>query len=186
MCIRDRGGAALRAGAEAPAPLRAAADGVVEVTAEAGPHTTAVPRARAATPTASAPSASISDTAGSGTGAIEIGAAIFGLGSGGRMVADMGGQLLTLRFGREDESEADLIGIDLSARAGYDPKAGVSLWQKMAVASKGAPPQFLSTHPSGPTRIKDIQAALPQVEPLYARAQKPPRRFEPPPMASSK
>ncbi|MET0352149.1 MAG: M48 family metallopeptidase [Rhizobacter sp.] len=119
-------------------------------------------------------------------GAIEIGAAIFGLGSGGRMVADMGGQLLTLRFGREDESEADLIGIDLSARAGYDPKAGVSLWQKMAVASKGAPPQFLSTHPSGPTRIKDIQAALPQVEPLYARAQKPPRRFEPPPMASSK
>ena len=119
-------------------------------------------------------------------GAIEIGAAIFGLGGGGRMVADLGGQLLTLRFGREDESEADLIGIDLSARAGYDPKAGVTLWQKMAVASKGAPPQFLSTHPSGPTRIKDIQAALPQVEPLYARAQKPPRRFEPPPMAASK
>jgi len=117
-------------------------------------------------------------------GAIEIGAAIFGLGSGGRMVADLGGQLLTLRFGREDESEADLIGIDLSARAGYDPKAGVTLWQKMAVASKGAPPQFLSTHPSGPTRIKDIQTALPQVEPLYARAQKPPRRFEP--MAAAK
>ena len=97
------------------------------------------------------------------------------------MVADLGGQLLTLRFGREDESEADLVGMELSARAGYDPRAGVSLWQKMGEASKGAPLEFLSTHPSGPTRIKDIQRALPQVEPLYARAPKPARRFEPPP-----
>ena len=117
-------------------------------------------------------------------GAIEIGAALFGLGNGGRMVADMGGQLLTLRFGREDESEADLVGLELSARAGYDPRAGVTLWQKMAEASKGAPPQFLSTHPSGPTRIKDIQAALPRVIPLYNRAQKPSQQFSPPPQAA--
>jgi predicted Zn-dependent protease len=50
----------------------------------------------------------------------------------------------------------------------------------MAAASKGAPPEFISTHPSGPTRIKDIERALPQVEPLYARAARPPQRFEPP------
>ena len=74
----------------------------------------------------------------------------------------MGGQLLTLKFSREDESEADLVGIELAARAGYDPRAGVTLWQKMAAASKGAPPQFMSTHPSGPTRIRDIEANLPE------------------------
>ena len=111
-------------------------------------------------------------------GAIEIGAALFGLGNGGRTVANLGGQLLTLRFGREDESEADLVGMELTARAGYDPQAGVTLWQKMAEASKGAPPEFLSTHPSGPTRIKEIQNAMPQVAPLFARAPKPTRRFE--------
>jgi predicted Zn-dependent protease len=113
-------------------------------------------------------------------GAIGLGAAILGLGSIGRSVADMGGQLLTLKFGREDESEADLVGMELAARAGYDPRAGVSLWNKMAQASKGAPPQFLSTHPSGPTRIRDIEANLPRVEGLYAKAAKPAQRFEPP------
>ncbi|MEP7058953.1 MAG: M48 family metalloprotease, partial [Caldimonas sp.] len=106
-------------------------------------------------------------------GAIEIGAAIFGLGNAGRMAADMGGQLLTLRFGREDETEADLVGLELAARAGYDPRAGVTLWQKMAAASKGSAPAFLSTHPTGPTRIRDIQANIPKVEPLYRRAAKP-------------
>ena len=113
-------------------------------------------------------------------GAIEIGAALLGLGNGGRYLADMGGQLLTLRFGREDESEADLVGLELAARAGYDPRAGVTLWQKMAAASKGAPPQWLSTHPSGPTRIHDIEANLGKVEPLYARAERPSQRFEAP------
>ena len=68
----------------------------------------------------------------------------------------MGGQLLTLKFSREDESEADIVGMELAARAGYDPKAGVTLWQKMLATGKGAPPQFLSTHPSGATRIQDI------------------------------
>ena len=103
-------------------------------------------------------------------GAIEIGAAIFGLGNLGRTAAGLGGQLLTLRFGREDESEADLIGLELAARAGYDPHAAVTLWQKMAAAGKGSPPEFLSTHPSGPTRIRDIEANIPKVEPLYRRA----------------
>ncbi len=119
-------------------------------------------------------------------GAIEIGSALFGLGNAGRTVADMGGQLLTLKFGREDESEADLIGMELAARAGYDPRAGVTLWQKMAAASKGAPPQFLSTHPTGPTRIKDIEANLHLVEPLYAKAERPAQRFAPPKAAAAK
>jgi predicted Zn-dependent protease len=112
-----------------------------------------------------------------GTSAIS---AIFGLGNIGDAVVRGTGQLLALRFSREDESEADLVGLELAARAGYDPNAGVTLWQKMAQASKGAPPQFLSTHPTGPTRIKDIQANLPKVAPLYAKAERPAQRFEPP------
>lgn len=118
-------------------------------------------------------------------GAIEVGAAIFGLGGLTRLAADMGGQLLTLKFGREDESEADLVGIELAARAGYDPRSGVTLWQKMAAASKNAPPQFISTHPSGPTRISDIEKSLPKVAGLYARAEKPGQRFGPPAKAKA-
>jgi len=106
-------------------------------------------------------------------GLIELGAALFGLGSGGRYLANLGGQLLTLRFSREDESEADKVGLDVAARAGYDPRAGISLWRKMGQASKGSPPQWLSTHPPGESRIQQIQATLPAVEPLYARAAKP-------------
>ena len=110
-------------------------------------------------------------------GGIEVLSALLGLGSTGRMMADLGGQLLTLKFSRSDESEADLVGMELAARSGYDPHAGVSLWEKMGEAAKGAPPQFLSTHPSGPSRIRDIQANLPRVQPLYERAPKPARRF---------
>ena len=88
-------------------------------------------------------------------------------------VAQQGAQLLTLKFSREDESEADLVGMELAARAGYNPRAGVSLWQKMSAANKGAPPQWLSTHPSGNTRIKDIEANLPKVDHLYKQAAKP-------------
>jgi len=113
-------------------------------------------------------------------GAIELGAAILGLGNGGRYLAGVGGQLLTLQFSRSDESEADLVGMELAARAGYDPHAGVTLWQKMAAANKSAPPQWASTHPSGPTRIRDIERSLPLVEPLYQRASKPPQRFDAP------
>ena len=110
-------------------------------------------------------------------GVIELGSAIFGLGGGGRLAADLGGQLLSLRFGRDDEREADLVGLELAARAGYDPSAGVTLWKKMAAAGGGGQIEFLSTHPSGPARIRDIQRSLPQVQPLYARAGKPERSF---------
>lgn len=85
-------------------------------------------------------------------------------------IARGGANLLTLEFSRENESEADLVGMELAARAGFDPRAGVTLWQKMSAANKGAPPQFLSTHPSGSTRIADIQRNLPKVLPLYERA----------------
>jgi predicted Zn-dependent protease len=107
--------------------------------------------------------------------------ALLGLGNAGQQLVNMGGQLLTLKFSRDDETEADIVGMDLAARAGYDPAAGVSLWQKMMAASKNKPPEFISTHPAGDTRIKDIQAKLPKVKPLYERAPRPPQRYEPPP-----
>jgi predicted Zn-dependent protease len=118
------------------------------------------------------------------TAATRIGASVLsaflGLGGTGDALLNMGSQLLTLKFSREDESEADIVGMELAARAGYDPQAGVTLWQKMLAANKGAPPQFLSTHPSGATRIQDIEAKLPKVAPLFAAADKPTRRFGPP------
>jgi predicted Zn-dependent protease len=113
-------------------------------------------------------------------GAIEIGAALLGLGSIGRTVADAGGQLLTLKFSRGDETEADIVGLDLAARAGYNPEAGLSLWHKMMRASQGAPPQWLSTHPASDTRIRDIEAVLPKVLPLYEKADRPARVWGPP------
>jgi predicted Zn-dependent protease len=100
---------------------------------------------------------------------------VLGLGQVGQTVTHYGAQLLTLEFSRADESEADLVGMELAARAGYDPRAGVTLWKKMGAASKGAPPQWLSTHPSGKTRIAEIEANLPKVMPLFAKAAKPAR-----------
>lgn len=82
----------------------------------------------------------------------------------------MGGDLLNLKFSRDDESEADVIGLELTARAGYDPRAGISLWQKMDAANHGAPPQWLSTHPASANRIREIEAHLPEVLPLYEQA----------------
>ncbi len=86
------------------------------------------------------------------------------------LVAKQGANLINLKFSRDDETEADLVGMELAARAGYNPEAGVTLWQKMSEANKGAPPQWLSTHPSGNTRIHEIQANLPKVMPLYNQA----------------
>jgi predicted Zn-dependent protease len=107
--------------------------------------------------------------AATGIGASLLGQ-IFGFGDIGRTVTNYGAQLLTLQFSRTDESDADLVGMELAARAGFDPRAGVTLWQKMAAANSGAPPEWLSTHPSGNTRTDDIVSNLPQVMPLYDRA----------------
>ncbi|WP_255568731.1 M48 family metallopeptidase [Comamonas sp. NLF-1-9] len=101
---------------------------------------------------------------------INLGAQLLGLGDLGRMAAHLGGQLLTLKFSRSDESEADLVGLELAARAGYDPQAAVSLWRKMAEASGAGGVGFLSTHPSGPERIASLQKNLSKVQPLYEQA----------------
>lgn len=85
-------------------------------------------------------------------------------------VADGAAKLAILKFSREDETEADVVGLDIAARAGFDPRAGVTLWQKMGAANKGAPPQWLSTHPAGENRIAEIRKHLPEVMPIYAKA----------------
>lgn len=104
-----------------------------------------------------------------------IGAGLLGELIGGGKYAGafrLGGDLLSLQFSRSDESEADVVGLDLAARAGYDPRAGVSLWRKMTEASRGAPPEFLSTHPAGDNRIREIEKHLPEVMPLYEAARR--------------
>ncbi|HEY1104128.1 MAG TPA: M48 family metallopeptidase [Burkholderiaceae bacterium] len=110
------------------------------------------------------------------TAATSIGANVLsqllGAGALGQQLIGGGAQLLTLRFSREDETEADLVGMELGARAGYNPRAGITLWQKMAAANKGAPPQWLSTHPSGNTRIAEMERNLPRVVPLYEQAKR--------------
>jgi predicted Zn-dependent protease len=116
---------------------------------------------------------------------LSLGAQLLGLGSLGDAAANLGTQLLTLKFSRDDETEADLVGMELAARAGYDPAAGVTLWEKMQQASKGAPPQWMSTHPSSGSRIGEIREKLPKVQPLYAQADKPRERFAPMPRSGS-
>ena len=81
---------------------------------------------------------------------------------------------LTLPHGRGQESEADVMGLELLARAGYDPKAAVTLWQKMASANKNAPPAFLSTHPSSSQRINELNSKIAVVMPLYQAAKRNP------------
>jgi predicted Zn-dependent protease len=85
-------------------------------------------------------------------------------------IARVGGTLMNLKFSRNDESEADLIGMEMAARAGYDPRAGITLWQKMSAAAKGAPPAWLSTHPSNKARITWMEKNMPDVLPLYEEA----------------
>jgi predicted Zn-dependent protease len=86
-------------------------------------------------------------------------------------LGDLGGTLANAMFvlpnSRENEQEADRIGVELAARAGYDPRAAVTLWQKMMKQGEGQPPQWLSTHPSHQSRIQDLQNYAQRVMPLY-------------------
>lgn len=83
------------------------------------------------------------------------------------------GTALVLPNSRQNEQEADIIGVELMARAGYDPRASLTLWQKMGqVSGGGGAPEFLSTHPSGETRLRDLQGYVDKVMPLYQAARR--------------
>ena len=104
---------------------------------------------------------------------LRLGAQLFGLGDLGHIAANLGGQLLSLKFSRGDESDADLVGLEMAARAGYNPEAAVTLWRKMGQATGGKDGlAFLSTHPSGPDRIRELQGNVPKVQGLYAAARR--------------
>ena len=105
---------------------------------------------------------------------ISVAAAVFNLGQvSAELLAQAANLAVSLPYARKQESDADLVGMELAARAGHDPRAAVTVWQKMSrLAQAGAkgggqPPQFLSTHPSNENRIKEIEKNLPRVLPLY-------------------
>ncbi|MCC6765528.1 MAG: M48 family metallopeptidase [Deltaproteobacteria bacterium] len=102
--------------------------------------------------------------------AVAIGAAVLGVGqtgaSLGALVADV---TFTLPNSRLHETEADRIGVELAARAGYDPGGAVTVWRKMARVGGGSPPAFLSTHPSTEQRIRDLEVYAERVRPLVGR-----------------
>ncbi len=115
----------------------------------------------------------IAKTQATGIG-LSVAAQWFGFGQLGNAAANLGTQLLTLSYSRDDESEADLVGLEIAARGGYEPRASVDLWKKMQAASgnKGGGFSFLSTHPSGPNRIRRLQKNVPKVQGLYERARR--------------
>lgn len=103
--------------------------------------------------------------------ATNLGLSVLSAVVGSSAVGDLGGTLTDVMFNlpnsRTHETEADLLGVELAARAGYDPRAAVSLWQKMAQLGSGGTPEFLSTHPSPASRISDLSVAAQRVMPLY-------------------
>jgi Zn-dependent protease with chaperone function len=106
-------------------------------------------------------------------GASAVGAAL-GIGQSGADLVGLVGQVtFLLPYSRLHETEADRIGVELAARGGYDPRAAIGLWQKMAkLSSGGGPPAILSTHPSNEERIKDLGTFSQRVLPLYEQAVK--------------
>jgi predicted Zn-dependent protease len=104
--------------------------------------------------------------------AVGIAGALFGVGDLGQTLGNMVADVTLNRpNSRTNETEADRIGVELAARAGYNPEAAINLWQKMAkLNSAGQPPKWLSTHPSNEDRIKDIQVYAQKVMPLYTAA----------------
>ena len=78
--------------------------------------------------------------------------------------------LFLLPYSRAHETEGDLLGLDLMAKAGFDPRAAVQLWQNMSAQGGGKPPEILSTHPSDQTRINDLNQRMPAALELYVSA----------------
>ncbi len=114
--------------------------------------------------------ARIAKTQGTSIG-LSVLSQVLGLGQLGSIAADVGTQLLSLRFSRDDEIDADLVGLELAARGAYRPQSAISLWEKMGRASGGSGgPAFLSTHPRGPERIARLQENVPRVQGLYEQA----------------
>jgi len=114
--------------------------------------------------------ARIAKTQGTSIG-LSVLSQVLGLGQLGSIAADVGTQLLSLRFSREDEIDADLVGLELAARGAYLPQSAISLWEKMGRAAGGSGgPAFLSTHPRGPERIARLQDNVPRVQGLYEQA----------------
>ena len=104
--------------------------------------------------------------------ALSILGALTGLSQGGMDLSQLVLNVtLTLPNSRQHETEADRIGVELAARAGYDPRAAVEVWEKMAKQANGAPPQILSTHPAPESRIADLKVYSARVMPLYEEAQ---------------
>ncbi len=103
--------------------------------------------------------------------AVGIAGALFGIGDLGQGIGNMVADVtLNKPKSRTHETEADRIGVELAARAGYDPHAAISLWEKMAKLGGSQPPQFLSTHPSHESRIADLRQYSERVMPLYQAA----------------
>ncbi|MEE4636189.1 M48 family metallopeptidase [Pseudomonas alliivorans] len=99
--------------------------------------------------------------------------ALLGLGQDTMALADTAvNYSMTLPNSRSNENEADLLGLELAARAGYNPNAAITLWQKMTQNAGGSQPEFMSTHPASEHRIASLQAAIPKVMPLYQSAPK--------------
>ena len=110
--------------------------------------------------------------------AAQLGGGVIGAAAGGAsqgtqqalgQLYGIGGQLAILSYSRKQESEADRLGLVFMAMAGYNPDNAVLFWQRMAAAKQGggAPPEFLSTHPSDATRITQIQRNLPEARQYY-------------------
>ena len=104
---------------------------------------------------------------------LDLLSATLGLSRGASDLAGMAANVaISLPYGRSHEVESDRIGVELAARAGYDPRAAIRVWQKMSKAGGGSPPELLSTHPSPENRMRDLEDYSVRVQPLYEQAKK--------------